>query len=409
MKNKRLILLSLCLLIFIDSIGGGLIFPLMPELFFDSTRGLIINHTLFFRNMMYGLSFALFPLAGFIGMPLFGVFSDKLGRRKIMLYGLVGISFGYFLSMVSIYTSDLYIFLLSRLIEGFFIGTYTVASAAISDISNNEVSKMNNFRWPMLISVLGFVLGPVMGSAVGLIQTREAFVIPFLIAFLLSLINLLTIYKLFPKYIKNTSDFKESYSASIFFIFINKKIKPLSISYLFFQFAMALLFQYLSIFLFQGYGYGTGKIGVFYITMSMALVIGMLAIQPKLMSFIKLDKIINYSFILVILIVFIETVSLIFIKSSIIFWTLMFVMFLFQPIISVGLVVSFSESVNEYDQGKVMAGSGQLASLGSLCSAILLGLLLNINSIVVFFMIFICLFISFYLFSLYKGVLDEVN
>ena len=87
----------------------------------------------------------------------------------------------------------------------------------------------------------------------------------------------------------------------------------------------------------------------------------------------------------------------------------MFVMFLFQPIISVGLVVSFSESVNEYDQGKVMAGSGQLASLGSLCSAILLGLLLNINSIVVFFMIFICLFISFYLFSLYKGVLDEVN
>lgn len=59
--NKK-ILFSLCLLIFVDAIGAGLIFPIMPELFLNSEYGFKVNSFLS-SNILYGLSFGLFPLA----------------------------------------------------------------------------------------------------------------------------------------------------------------------------------------------------------------------------------------------------------------------------------------------------------------------------------------------------------
>ena len=88
LSANRMVLMSLCLFIFIDSISVGIIFPIMPELFLNHSYGLASSTTYLSPEMLYGLSFALFPLAGFIGMPLIGSLSDQYGRKNVIIISI---------------------------------------------------------------------------------------------------------------------------------------------------------------------------------------------------------------------------------------------------------------------------------------------------------------------------------
>ncbi len=113
------LLISLCVLIFIDSMSTGIIFPIMPELFLDPQYGFVSNHSWLSSGLLYGLAFALFPLAGFFSKPFLGKLSDQFGRRKVLLWGIFGISISDLLACLSIILKSPYLFLFSRVIMGF--------------------------------------------------------------------------------------------------------------------------------------------------------------------------------------------------------------------------------------------------------------------------------------------------
>jgi MFS transporter, DHA1 family, tetracycline resistance protein len=425
MKNKRLILFSLCLLIFIDSIGVGLIFPIMPELFLDPTYGLIAHEGWIPRNMLYGMAFAFFPLSGFFGMPLLGVLSDQFGRRRMMLIGLMGIVLGYIMSAVSVWTKDSYLFLISRLVEGFFVGTYTIANAAIADMSDGIQSKIDNFKWPILASVFGFILGPFFGSAVGLIDGLHALAIPFLIALILSIVNFIMIYLLFPKdpidaVSLNDTASKVSSKAwkqlkLITYVFTDKNIKSLSIGYIFFQFGLGLFVQSISILLAINYHYGTGKIGLFFVVMGIGVAFNILVVQPLLKRFVSLNKSVNFSTIIMGSMLLVQCFTVLIddfvpINTSGIFWVSSCVLYIFLPLASTGYMAVFSESVSKDERGKIMGGVGQIFSLSWFVSALFIGYLVEGHESIILLMASLCLFASVYLFKVFnKKVSYEFN
>ena len=424
MRNNKLILFSLCLLIFIDSIGQGLIFPIMPELFLDPNYGLITHVELISRNMLYGMAFAFFPLAGFFGMPLLGVLSDQFGRKKIMLVGLTGIIFGYMMSAISVWIQDPYLFLLSRLIEGFFIGTYTIANAAIADMKEGIQNKMDNFKWPILASVFGFILGPFFGSVVGLVNSDHALSIPFLIALLLSILNLIMIYILFPKdrvqvLLLGNPKTKVSIKIwqrlkSITYVFTARKLKFLSIGYILFQFSLGLFIQSISLLLASNYHYGTGKIGLFFMVMGIGVTLTILVIQPLIKRYIRLNTCIYLSIIIMGLIFLSQCLVLFFddfilIDASIFFWASTFVLYLFLPLSSTGYMATFSERGSKDNQGRIMGGVGQILSLSWLMSALFIGKFVEVHESIILLVAFICLILSFYILNKFnKEVLKWV-
>jgi hypothetical protein len=63
MYNAKSVLYSTCLLLFIDTISAGLIFPILPAFFINQEYGLLKNDLYFSKEILYGLSFVMFPLS----------------------------------------------------------------------------------------------------------------------------------------------------------------------------------------------------------------------------------------------------------------------------------------------------------------------------------------------------------
>ncbi|MEC7669541.1 MAG: MFS transporter, partial [Pseudomonadota bacterium] len=79
----RLPILFLLLTVMIDSMGIGLILPVMPELIEEVTGGTLAQAALW-----GGLLSTVFALMQFLFGPMLGSLSDRFGRRPILLTAL---------------------------------------------------------------------------------------------------------------------------------------------------------------------------------------------------------------------------------------------------------------------------------------------------------------------------------
>ena len=136
--------------IFIDLIGLGIIFPLLPLL--------KIKFAISDIEVSYLVSS--FVVANVIGSIVLGIISDKIGRKlplSIPMF-LLGIAY-YFMANAETFT----FFLICRALAGFFSGNFAVAFAATSDLSTPET----RLKYMGIIGAafgLGFILGPALGG-----------------------------------------------------------------------------------------------------------------------------------------------------------------------------------------------------------------------------------------------------
>ena len=73
--NQKSRLLPLFSVVFVDMLGFGLILPLLP--YIAANYGA--------TPAMIGLIGAAYPLGQFLGAPLIGRFSDRFGRKPLLL------------------------------------------------------------------------------------------------------------------------------------------------------------------------------------------------------------------------------------------------------------------------------------------------------------------------------------
>ena len=82
---------ALCFLLFINAMSIGLVFPIFAPLFTQSTAPLFSAGTsLTIQSFFYSMILAIPTLFMVIGAPFWGVFSDYLGRKSVLLIGLFG-------------------------------------------------------------------------------------------------------------------------------------------------------------------------------------------------------------------------------------------------------------------------------------------------------------------------------
>lgn len=175
-RNKTQILIFLCLVLFLDAVGFGLILPVLPGLITElsdlpnSQAAVVAGYLLF-----------TFAAMQFFFAPILGALSDRFGRRPVLLIALLGFSLDYF--VMALAPSLLWLFI-ARMISGVFGATYAAANASIVDISDPE-ERAKIFGWGGAAVGLGFVFGPAIGGLLGEYGTR----IPFIVAGVLVLIT----------------------------------------------------------------------------------------------------------------------------------------------------------------------------------------------------------------------------
>jgi DHA1 family tetracycline resistance protein-like MFS transporter len=150
----------------LDSMGIGLIMPVMPDLIREIDGGDIGEAALW-----GGILATIFAVMQFLFGPTIGSLSDRYGRRPVLLISLVIMAFDYVLMAVA---GTIWLLIIGRIIGGITAATQSTAAAYMADISKPE-EKAANFGLIGAAFGVGFVLGPLIGGVLAEYGTRAPF------------------------------------------------------------------------------------------------------------------------------------------------------------------------------------------------------------------------------------------
>jgi len=161
-KVHRTTLLIVFVVVFIDLLGFGIVLPLLPR------------YGLHFRASYatLGLLMASFSAMQFLFAPMWGSLSDRIGRRPVLLIGLIGSTISYFLFGIAtalgrdgslLGLGPLPWLFITRIGAGIAGATIATAQAVIADSTGAE----GRGKGMALIGAafgIGFTFGPLIGA-----------------------------------------------------------------------------------------------------------------------------------------------------------------------------------------------------------------------------------------------------
>src|SRR5690242_993583 len=152
--------------VLIDSIGFGLILPVLPQLIMQLT-GVPVDRAAVYGG---GLSFV-YALMQFFCAPVLGNLSDHFGRRPVLLFALLALGVDYLIMGSAPVVSWLFV---GRMVAGMAGASFTPAYAYIADITPPE-KRAQSFGLMGAAFGIGFILGPAIGGLLGSFGPRAPF------------------------------------------------------------------------------------------------------------------------------------------------------------------------------------------------------------------------------------------
>ena len=166
MTSKKFALVFIFITVLLDSVGFGIIMPVMPQLLIVVTGEPISQAAVYGGWLMF-----LYALMQFFFAPVMGNLSDRFGRRPVLLFSLLAFGLNY---MLMGWAPSLGWLVLGRIISGCASSTYAIANAYIADVFEPE-ERAKNFALMGAASGGGFILGPVLGGFLGEMGPRIPF------------------------------------------------------------------------------------------------------------------------------------------------------------------------------------------------------------------------------------------
>ena len=160
MKKAILLLMSVQFFVYL---GFGIIIPILPEVILQQG----------YSEVHVGGLLTIYALASFFTAPLWGALSDRTGRKKLILIGLIGFSLSFFL--FALFIENLPLLYASRVVGGIFSGAlYTAVTGFVADMTDEE--NRNKYMGLLGMSIgLGFIFGPAIGGVLGNVSLQLPF------------------------------------------------------------------------------------------------------------------------------------------------------------------------------------------------------------------------------------------
>jgi len=168
--------------------GFALPTPVITPMFMDDSQALLPAETSQSARIWWLMAcIGLYPLGQMLGGPRLGRLSDRLGRKPVLSMALVGVAIGYGFMALAVWLEWLWLLLLARFMTGLCSGTVAIAQAMAADISADKRKAVLFARLNIALN-MGWVVGPLAGG--WLAEQSGDFGIPFLVAALVSLLNM---------------------------------------------------------------------------------------------------------------------------------------------------------------------------------------------------------------------------
>ena len=387
------------MVIFIDTLSGTLLGPLLPDLFINSRDSILSSDvTTKTRYFLFGAAQAIVFIAMFFSSPILGDLSDRLGRKRIMIISLLGAFIGYLLSVIAILFHAVSLLLIGRLIAGLTAGSISAAKAAMIDISTDE-SRTTNIGYVLFGISLGSILGPLISGVLSNSHWVSwfDFTTPLYFAALLSFLNVIYLHIAFKEtYTPQSKPIKLLSGLTAFASsFMMPRIRGLSITFFFMQLGWSTYVQFISIFLTLRYQFNPHEIGIYMALTGLGFTLAFCYLLTMLTAYFALRHIAIVSIGLITLFIFAIVIA----NNVMVAWVLS-VPAATSLAISYSVLISlFSEAVNKDQQGWVMGVTGAIGAFAFGISGLIAGVLINVDAAAPLWFAFLLLIVS--VFSIY--------
>ena len=171
--NRKRAFAIIFVTVLVDSIGFGIIIPVLPQLIMTLT-GVTVD-----RAAGYGgwLSFV-YALMQFFCAPVLGNLSDRFGRRPVLLFALLALGCDYVIMGFAPTIGWLFV---GRLVAACAGASFTPAYAYIADITE-PAKRAQSFGLIGAAFGGGFIAGPAIGGLLGSFGPRAPFFVAAVIA-----------------------------------------------------------------------------------------------------------------------------------------------------------------------------------------------------------------------------------
>jgi MFS transporter, DHA1 family, tetracycline resistance protein len=373
-KKIHVVLWALFLVLFIDGLGQGLLYPILTRTLIDVHSTALIHfgsvHT---RNVLYAIVIAVFFFGWFFGGTFLSDFSDRIGRKKALLICVAGSAVGYLLCALSFVFHSIFFLIIGRAIDGFTAGDQPIAQATIMDLCPTE-KKHIYVGLVLLAFTAGLVSGPIVGGYLSsghfIIQLNN--MSPMYLGMWLSILAFISLSIFFV----DTAAVRRDMKVSIFRVFeifkeafYHRSVRFLLIAFFFMQLGWTMYYLYASVFLARSFNFSAQQVAIYTALIGVGLFFG-LAVLPRLFGRMKQKKwLVICGYFGIALTIFIAAMT----KNPQILWILVVPGPALFALAYSNIIPIFSAQVLEDRQGWVMGLTGAAIALAAGIAPLLAG------------------------------------
>lgn len=363
--------------IFLDALGFGILIPIIPLLLADpgSTFYLLPkNVSVSSGYVLLGLITAVFPLTQLFSTSILGQFSDKFGRKPILMYTIFGTAIAYVMFAFGVSVKNIALLFLARSVAGIASGNVSVAQASIADVTEPK-DRAKNFGLIGAAFGLGFILGPFIGGKLSDPNVLPFFspAVPFYFAAILSFINAFSVRANFTETNKFIDQKPKVYwgrsIANIFKAFKLENLRFLYLTNFLFFSGFTFFVTFIGVYLIEKFHFTQGNIGDFFSFMGIWIVFTQAVVTRRIARYFDEKKVLKITIIA-------DGIFIGFLYFASSWWMLYFIV----PIIAMFNGLTFanmggliSRSADQKIQGEILGINASVQALAQLVPPILSG------------------------------------